>query len=74
MEKKNLVKEVLNTYGCSTSKEIANLIYRNYNVQITPAQVAGVIRPMITHGEAASSKNDKNVTVYWPIKHEYVRN
>ena len=23
MEKKNLVKEVLNTYGCSTSKEIA---------------------------------------------------
>lgn len=74
MEKKNLVKEVLNTYGCSTSKEIANLIYRNYNVQITPAQVAGIIRPMITHGEAASSKNDKNVTVYWPVKHEYVRN
>ena len=74
MEKKDLVKEVLNTYGCSTSKEIANLIYRNYNVQITPAQVAGVIRPMITHGEAASSKNDKNVTVYWPVKHKYVRN
>ena len=74
MGKKDLVKEVLNTYGCSTSKEIANLIYRNYGVQITPAQVAGVIRPMITHGEAASSKNDKNVTVYWPVKHEYVRN
>ena len=72
MEKKDLVKEVLNTYGCSTSKEIANLIYRNYGVQITPSQVAGVIRPMVTHGEAASSKNDKNVTVYWPVKHNYV--
>ena len=74
MEKKDLVKEVLNTYGCSTSKEIANLIYRNYGIQITPAQVAGVIRPMIAKGLAASSKNDKNVTVYWPMRNNYAKN
>lgn len=74
MDRKEMVKEILNTYGCSTSKEIANLAVRKYGVQITPSQVAGVIRPMITHGEAASSKNDKNVTVYWPVKHEYVQN
>ena len=74
MEKKDLVKEILNTYGCSTSKEIANLIYRNYGIQITPAQVAGVIRPMITKRLAASSKNDKNVTVYWPVRNNYAKN
>ena len=65
MSNKELVIEILKTYGCSTSKEISNLAIRKYNIHITPSQVAGVMRPLIAKGIAASSKNSKNITTYW---------
>lgn len=65
MSNKELVVEILKTYGCSTAKEVANLAARKYGVQVTPSQVAGALRPLIATGDAASSKNGNNATVYW---------
>lgn len=71
MSNKEIVIEILNTYGCSTSKEIVNLAYRKFNISITPSQVAGIMRPLISRGLSASSKNDKNITVYWMNKNSW---
>lgn len=71
MSNKEVVVEILKTYGCSTSKEIANIAHRKYEVSISPAQVAGVLRPLIARGHAASSKSDKNTTVYWLNNHSW---
>lgn len=71
MSNKEIVIEILQTYGCSTAKQIANLAHRDYDVALTPAQVSGVIRPLIAKGLAANSKNDKNMTVYWLNKKEW---
>ncbi len=65
MTNKEIVMEILDTYGCSNSKQIANLAYLRLNEHITPAQAAGAIRPLVKAGWAGSSKDDKNTTIYW---------
>lgn len=62
---KEAVFNILKTYGCSTSKQIANLVYRDYNISITPTQVSGSIRSLVKCGMAASSKDGYNKTYYW---------
>lgn len=68
MSNKELVVDVLKTYGAMTSTQIAVQVFNKKNVSITPAQVAGVLRPLIAKGEAASSKNEYNKNVYWIMK------
>lgn len=64
---KEMIVEVLTTYGAMTSKQIAVQLYNKMGVSITPAQVAGALRPMITKGEVANSKDDRNQTRYWTV-------
>lgn len=65
MTNKEVVYKLLKVYGCSTSKELANLAYRKFNIQLTPTQVAGAIRPLVSSGRIGSSKDDKGSTRYW---------
>lgn len=65
MNNREMITNILDAYGPSTSKEIANLVIREYDTRLSPSQIAGSLRPLIAKGMAASSKNDKNVTVYW---------
>lgn len=65
MSNKEAVVEILSTYGAMTSNQIAVQVYNKKNISITPAQVAGVLRPLIATGKAASSKNEHNKNVYW---------
>ena len=65
MDNKELITKILMEYGCSTSLQIVGIANREYNIALTPAKVAGAIRPMIKVGEAASDKNLKGATVYW---------
>ena len=67
MTNKEIVIEVLSMYNCCTSKEIVHFAKLRLNQNITSAQVAGILRSMISYNQAGSSKNDKNVTVYWLI-------
>ena len=66
MEVKEAVIRTLGTYGCSTSKQIANLTLRDFNIAVTPAKVSGILRPLIARGLAANSKD----TIYW-LNHDY---
>ena len=65
MTNKEMVVEVLSNYGAMTSKQISTCINRKFGVVITPAQAAGVMRPLVATGAAANSKNEYNKTVYW---------
>lgn len=65
MSNKELVFNTLKTYGCSTSKQVANLIHRNFNVSLTPSQVSGSIRSLIKTGVAANSKDGYGRSYYW---------
>ena len=68
---KEMVVEVLNEYGAMTSRQIAVQIYNKMGESLTPAQVAGAIRPMIAKGDIASSKDSRNQTRYWTVKHQW---
>ena len=70
MTNKKMVVEVLQNYGAMTSRQIAVQIFNKYGASITPAQVAGVLRPLIVKGEAANSKDERNQTRYWLVKRE----
>lgn len=61
---KEICYSILKDYGCSTSKEIANLAWRKHGIQITPSQVAGGMRPLVKTGRVGSSR-DNNGTHYW---------
>ena len=65
MENKEMVVEVLNDYGAMTSRQIAVQINLRHDVVLSPAQVAGAMRPMVAKGYAANSKDSHNKTVYW---------
>ena len=62
---KEMVSEILKTYGAMTSKQIAVQLYNKMGVSLTPAQVAGSLRPLIAKGEVASSKDDRGGMRYW---------
>ena len=65
MERKELLTKILAEYGCSTALQIVGIANRQYNEKLTPSQVSGSMRSMITHGEAASGKDVKGTTAYW---------
>ena len=65
MTNKEMVVKVLNTYGAMTSRQIAVQINNKMGVVLTPAQVAGAMRPLVAKGIAANSKDSHNKTVYW---------
>ena len=68
MTNKEMVVEVLTKYGAMTSKQLAVQLNIKKGVVMTPAQVAGVLRPMIAKGEVASSKDDRNQMRYWFVE------
>lgn len=71
MTNKEMVVEVLQNYGAMTSRQVAVQIFNKYGTSITPAQVAGVLRPLIVKGEAANSKDERNQTRYWLVNKEW---
>ena len=68
---REMIVEVLNTYGAMTSKQIANIVNRDFKTTITPSQVAGAIRPLIATGKAAASKDAYGKAVYWTNKEKW---
>jgi len=65
MTNKELVADVLNTYGAMTSRQIAVQINNVHGVVLTPAQVAGAMRPLTAKGMTANSKDAHGKSVYW---------
>ena len=65
MTNKKMVVEVLNDYGAMTSTQIAVQVNRRFDVVLTPAQVAGALRPLVAKSLAANSKDEHNKTRYW---------
>ena len=68
---KEMVIEMLSTYGAMTSRQISVQLYNKKGVSLTPAQVAGALRPMIANGEVASSKDERNQTRYWGVEKQW---
>lgn len=68
---KEMVMEVLGEYGAMTSRQIAVQINNKMGVVLTPAQVAGALRPLVAQGKAANSKDSHGKTVYWLNKEEW---
>lgn len=62
---KEIVYNLLKTYGCSTSKQLANLAYRDFHIQVTATQMTGAMRPLIKAGRIGSSKDERGGTRYW---------
>jgi hypothetical protein len=71
MTNKEMVAEILGKYGAMTSKQIAVQLNIKMGVVLTPAQVAGALRPMIVKGEVASSKDERNQTRYWRVENKW---
>ena len=65
MTNKEMIANVLINFSCMSSSQIKGAVYRKYNVIITPQTAAGVLRPLIGYGWAASSKDGNNKTIYW---------
>ena len=68
---KELVAEILSTYGAMTSRQISVQLYNKMGVSLTPGQVAGALRPMIAKGEVANSKDERNQIRYWKVDKQW---
>jgi len=64
-EQREMVIKTLVTYGCSTANDIVRLVKQEYNVLLTPAKIAGAMRPLIARGLAANADNGNGKKVYW---------
>lgn len=61
---KELCYSLLREYGIASAKELANLAWRKYTIEVKPAQMAGALRPLVRSGRVGSSK-DNSGTHYW---------
>lgn len=68
MTNREMVADILRTYGAMTSKQIAVQLNIKKGVILTPAQVAGSLRPLIVAGKVASSKDERNQMRYWFVE------
>ena len=68
---KEMIMEILGEYGAMTSRQIAVQINNKMGVILTPAQVAGALRPLVAQGKAANSKDSYGKTVYWVVKQQW---
>ena len=68
MTNQELVAEMLKEYGAMTSRQIAVQLKIKKNVSLTPAQIAGALRPLIVKGAAANSRDERNQMRYWLVK------
>jgi len=68
---KEMIIEVLAEYGAMTSRQIAVQINNKMGVSLTPAQVAGALRPLVASGRAANSKDGRGQTRYWVVNTQW---
>lgn len=68
MTNKEMVAQVLNDYGAMTARQISVQINNKLGVVLTPAQVAGALRPMVAKGEVANSKDSRGQMRYWVVE------
>lgn len=65
MNNTEVVIKVLDNHGCQNTKEISRDAMRLFNVSITPHEVSGVLRKLVSSGEASKSNCGNGSTVYW---------
>lgn len=65
MDKKKMIMEVLNKYGCSNTFQIKGLIYRTYGEIISESSISGQIRSLVSKGFVAKGYDANRKTVYW---------
>lgn len=65
-----VVKKVLENYGCQDNIRIANDAKRLFNYTITPQSVSAAARKLINNGEAGCSKDGTGKIIYWLNKTE----
>lgn len=70
MDKKTIVFNTLNKYGCVSSKQLAGWVKKTYNVDMSATAVSGVLRGLTAKGLIGSSNCGNGSTVYWVIKDE----
>ena len=63
--KQEMVLTTLKNHGCATTSTLAFLINKTYQQILTPASIAGTIRPFIQRGMAANADNGFGKKVYW---------
>jgi predicted transcriptional regulator len=67
MERKDVIIEILNTYGASTARQISVLAKIRYNEDIPANSIGGILRSMASKGQVVVSKNEHNANVYWLV-------
>lgn len=60
-----VVKKVLENYGCQDSVAIANDAKRLFDYVITPQSAGAAARKLVRTGEAGCSKDGNGKTIYW---------
>lgn len=65
MDKKKMIMEVLNKYGCSNTFQIKGLIYRIYGEIISESSISGQMRPLVSKGLVSKGYDGNHKTVYW---------
>ena len=67
MTKKDWVMQILDTYGCATSRQISVLLITRFDKDIPATSIGGILRAMADKGQVASSPNEKGANVYWLV-------
>lgn len=74
MDKKKMILEILNKYGCSNAFQIKGLIYRTYGEIIPESSISGQMRSLVSKGIVSKGYDANGKTAYWlsPFGKEYM--
>ena len=64
-DKKEMIMEILNKYGCSNAFQIKGLIYRTYGEFISERSIAGQMRTLVAKGLVSKGYDADRKAIYW---------
>lgn len=67
---KEAILAIMIKYGAQDARHIAMDAKRVLGVDLSPAQVSGILRPMVARGQVGCSNCGAGGTHYWLIKQE----
>ena len=64
-DKKEMIMNILNKYGCSNTFQIKGLIYRTYGEILSERSIAGQMRVLTAKGIVSKGFDANRKAIYW---------
>lgn len=65
MDTREMALEILKNHPCLTGYEIKGFIHREFNKDVSPQSITGLLRPLVSRGVIGKAPGPNGKMAYW---------